>query len=355
MELLAKTGPEIELMAQRRDKWLTSVHKWHDHFQWTPNEKPAWTPARKPLNESRIALVTSGGVHLKSQTPFDVLSEYGDWSYRRIPADTPPDQLMISDNHFDHSEPDQDINCVLPITHIRTLSQEGIIGSVAKNHYGFMGFIPNPDKLINETAPQVAQAFIDDNIDIVFLTPGCAVCHQSLGLIQNILEKAGMTTISISLKPEVTRFMNISRSVTMRYPYGYPVGPAFQPDLQRQILVECLNLIYEIKEPDTIVKLPYRWAGSRTQHQGAADPRTQELINHMDELFTLLGGIKNDMLTFQQEENNKPEPDQYKLNFYKSQQERAEKLAQILEEEPLFLVKGLRNLSGPIKYLREQQ
>ena len=354
MDLLAKTGPEVELMSQRQDKWLTSVHKWHDHFQWTPNEKPAWTPAKKPLSESRIALVTSAGVHLKSQPPFDVLSEFGDWSFRRIPFDTKPDQLMISDNHFDHSEPDQDINCVLPLTHIRTLSKEGIIGSVAQNHYGFMGFIPNPDKLIHETAPQVAQALIDDKVDIVFLTPGCAVCHQSLGLIQNILETSGMTTISVSLKPEVTRFMNVPRSVTMRYPYGYPVGPAFQPNLQREILVKCLNLIYEINEPDTIVKLSYRWAGSRTQNKSAADPRTQELINHIDEIFSLLKGIENDMVAFQDDEKNKQDPNPYKLNFYKSQQERAVKLAQILEEEPLFLVKGLRNLSGPIKYLREQ-
>ncbi len=353
MVILPKLGPEFENLRIRLNKWMESFPKWHDHFVWTPNEKPAWTPPRKPLNQSRIALITSAGIHLKSQLPFDVVNEYGDWSYREIPSNSDPRDLLISDNHYDHSEADQDINCVFPISHIWSLKNDGIIGDVANSFYSFMGFIPDPGNLVNESAPTVANILKNDGVDIVLMTPGCAICHQSLGLIQNACEKAGMSTISITLKPEVTQFMNIPRAAYIRFPYGYPVGSAFQPELQKEIVVNTLELIFQIKEPGTVVQLPYRWAGVRQESKiKSADPRTQELINHIDEMLNLLKAIESDMKIAQEEESGKKEPSAHKINFFISQAQRASKLSNLLENEMIDQVHGLRNLSGPIKYLR---
>lgn len=355
MEIIAETGPEADLLKTRLEKWLKSVHAWHAHFLWSPDDKAPWTEPKKPLKDCRVALVTTGGVHLKSQPAFDVVSDWGDWTYRVIPADVDPAELMISDVHYDHSGPDVDINCLLPLSHMLKFQEEGIIGSVSKNHYGFMGFITDPQKLTTETAPEVARLLLEDGVDVVFMTPGCAVCHHSIGLIQNVLEEAGLVTMAITLKPEVTHFMHIPRAAFVRYPYGYPLGPAFQPALQREILRKGLDLIYEIKEPETVVKLPYRWAGSRkTGSDQSADARTSVLINHVEEMLKLLDGIQADMDIYQKEEQAKDNPSSYKLNFYKSQSQRAQKLAQLLEEDAVYLVNGLRNLSGPIKYLREE-
>ena len=33
---------------------------------------PLWTPMRKPLSASTVAVVTTAGVHLKDDTPFNV-------------------------------------------------------------------------------------------------------------------------------------------------------------------------------------------------------------------------------------------------------------------------------------------
>ena len=87
------------------------------------------------------------------------------------------------------------------------------------------------------------------------------MCHQSVGLIQNIIEGVDIATISISLKPELTEQMNVPRAAYIRFPYGYSVGPAFQPKLQLQITKDTLNLIHKIRSPRTFVKLPYRWHG----------------------------------------------------------------------------------------------
>ena len=42
---------------------------------------------RRPLSESRLALVTTGGVHLPEQERFDIDDPLGDCSYREIPSD----------------------------------------------------------------------------------------------------------------------------------------------------------------------------------------------------------------------------------------------------------------------------
>ena len=87
------------------------------------------------------------------------------------------------------------------------------------------------------------------------------MCHQSVGLIQNILEGAGLATISMTLKSEVTEQIGVPRAAVIRFPYGYSVGAAFDPVMQRSIVKDALNLIYQIETPGTIVRLPYRWRG----------------------------------------------------------------------------------------------
>lgn len=171
-ERLANEGDEFERLGERLKSWLASVPRWHDHFVWSPIDSPSWSAPSKPLNQCKVALVTSAGIHLKTQEPFDLKSEYGDWSYREIPFNANPVDLVISDIHYDHSEADIDINCLFPISHVLSLKNDGVIGDVASNYFGFMGFIPDPKSLIDETAPKVAEKLTEDNVDLVFLTPG---------------------------------------------------------------------------------------------------------------------------------------------------------------------------------------
>jgi len=48
---------------------------------------PPFTRPQKPLDKSRLALVTTGGVHLPGQPRFDINDFEGDCSYREIPTD----------------------------------------------------------------------------------------------------------------------------------------------------------------------------------------------------------------------------------------------------------------------------
>lgn len=132
-----------------------------------------WTPLPKPLTACRIALVTTAGVHLPSQPPFDERIKGGDWSYREIPDDVNVQTLQIAhkSSAFDQTGAQQDMNLVMPLDRFREMRDEGRIGALNGRHFSFMGSISAPGRLLAQTAPAVAQLLRDDTVDVAFLTP----------------------------------------------------------------------------------------------------------------------------------------------------------------------------------------
>jgi hypothetical protein len=85
------------------------------------------------------------------------------------------------------------------------------------------------------------------------------MCHQSVGLIQGALESIGITTISMTLHPEITYHVGVPRATYIRYPNGNPYGLAQVPQKQRIIIQEQLNLLPKFKKPGDIIQLPFKW------------------------------------------------------------------------------------------------
>ena len=133
-----------------------------------------WTPMRKPLSESRVALVTSAGLHLRGDKPFisDTRGR-GDFSYRVLPSNTPASEIIQSHTSigFDHTGIYRDINVTYPIDRLEELRDQGVIGSLADNYYSFMGAIRDATDLATKTGPEVAQRMLDEGVEVVFLTP----------------------------------------------------------------------------------------------------------------------------------------------------------------------------------------
>ncbi len=128
-------------------------------------ESSAWSKA-KPLNEMRVAIVSSAGLHLKTDRPFF----RGDVDYRVIPSDTDGADLFMShvSSNYDRSGFQEDINVSFPIDRIRELAEEGFIGSIAKNHISFMG-ATDPTGM-EQKAKEAAAILKEDNVDAVALS-----------------------------------------------------------------------------------------------------------------------------------------------------------------------------------------
>lgn len=149
------------------------IERYGGTLERTPAQEGApWSSLRKPLSECRYSLVTTGGVHLKDDAPFDTSNDGYDWSCRKIPLNAPSNRLMVTHNHYDHAHVDRDINAMFPVDRFRELQSEGRIGPAAPRGFGLYGFIREPEKLAEETAPRIAAALQEDQVDVVFLTPG---------------------------------------------------------------------------------------------------------------------------------------------------------------------------------------
>lgn len=138
--------------------------------KWKVNSIP-WTPLKKALSESNVALVTSGGIITKEQVPFDLNDLNGDCSYREIQSNVQIDQIVISHMYYDHSDIRVDTEVMFPLNTLKRIQAEGMIGKVNHRHFSFSGGVNNPTPLINQTAPEVAKMLVSDQVDLVLLTP----------------------------------------------------------------------------------------------------------------------------------------------------------------------------------------
>jgi D-proline reductase (dithiol) PrdB len=69
------------------------------------------------------------------------------------------------------------------------------------------------------------------------------MCHQTVGLIQGVLEEAGMATVSVSALEEITRKVGPPRALFVPFPLGYPLGRPHDVALQRKVILRCLELL----------------------------------------------------------------------------------------------------------------
>lgn len=170
---LLETDPEAVQKRRRKfEDWLERVVEWHGCFRFSPCQPAHFTPLRVPLSSCKVSLLTTAGVHLRTQPRFDAENPAGDSSFRWLPSGATASEFEISDIHYDHSDGDRDINCLLGVDRLRELLAQGQIGSIATHHIGLMGFIPDPAELLHTTIPEITSLLVEDRVDVALLTPG---------------------------------------------------------------------------------------------------------------------------------------------------------------------------------------
>ena len=64
-------------------------------YRWRKIDPVPWAPLKKPLDQCRLALVSTAGFVLPGQTPFDKSIRGGDYSFREIPNDADVSELVF--------------------------------------------------------------------------------------------------------------------------------------------------------------------------------------------------------------------------------------------------------------------
>ena len=251
--------------------WMSHFENEHPGYKFLQNGDIPWVPFEGSLSDSKVALVTTAGVYVKDQKPFSVspgevtvelmrykFREKGDPSFRMIPASIDLEELQVAHCYLDLSAARQDINALLPLGRLRELEEEYFIGSVASQHISFMGYLPHPQD-IDPFLKDAIGCLKQDEVNVVILTPGEVLSHQTMAVLQRAIEKEGMATVSISLCRDLIQQVGVPRCVHYRFPFGFTLGDVNDQSTQLSILKDTLRVLEEIEEPGTIIELAYQW------------------------------------------------------------------------------------------------
>jgi D-proline reductase (dithiol) PrdB len=238
---------------------------------------PPWTPPSSPLSEATVMLVSSAGVHFRSDPPF---APVDDLSFRRIPFDTPAALLRPS-----HPSPIRrpgliDLNVVHPAERLSELAAAGRIGAVAGHHQSILGAIKSLVPLVTKLGPAMAEDAVASGATVVMLVPLCPACHQTIGLLARVFERAGLTTVTVTGARDITERVRPPRAGWLNFPLGNSVGRPNERDEQRAICLEILGLAASATSPGAIANLSHQWP----------DPTWEERIvqQYQDEADTVV-------------------------------------------------------------------
>ena len=132
------------------------------------NETTPFVRLARPLAACRVAIVTTAGLHRRSDKAFGP----GEQGYRAIPADTPAADIVQSHTSlgFDRVAIMRDLNITFPIDRLRELAADGKLALAATN-YSFMGALRDTARLENETGPEIARRLADEGTAVALITP----------------------------------------------------------------------------------------------------------------------------------------------------------------------------------------
>ncbi len=158
--------PRLEVLSEVQRRML-------EFFPCMESDGVPWSPLRKPLSECTVAIVTTAGLHLRQDKPFNRDHPGGESTYRVLPGDT--NNTDIVQSHFsigfDRTAIYRDINITYPIDRLGELAARGVIGRLAPNNYSFMGALRDCTAIAQQTGPEVAQRLRSESVDLVLLTP----------------------------------------------------------------------------------------------------------------------------------------------------------------------------------------
>jgi len=141
-------------------------------YPWPVFTTAPWTPVTKALAESRIGVVTTGGLYRAGvDAPFATDAPDGDWSVRSIPSDVPIQTLAIAHAHFAREVAEADMNTIFPLDRLRELQAARVIAGLTDVHFSIMGYCTRAADLAEGAAPAIAAALQAAGADVALVVP----------------------------------------------------------------------------------------------------------------------------------------------------------------------------------------
>ena len=221
---------------------------------------PSWTPFVKPLQDARVALVTTAGLHLLGDAPFRALEErMGDTSFRCIPHVASDEELALDAAYVEQKFTPSDSEVALPRRALDALHAAGQIGAPCERHYSFVGGIIRPLPGLLESAELLLQFLREDQADAVVVLPTCSLCVQTGAILARQIEAAGLPSVCLSLLPELSEIVRVPRTLHVHFPFGAPMGDPGNKYLQQAVLKAALDCLVQAQQPESVTTCELKW------------------------------------------------------------------------------------------------
>jgi hypothetical protein len=232
-------------------------------YRWAHYVDAPFQPLRKPLAQSRIAIVTTAAPFDPAKGDQGPGAKYngGAKFYSVYDGDTArPHDLRISHIAYDrvHSSAD-DSGTWFPLPQLQRLGGAGLIGEVAPRFFGAP--TNRSHRVTIETdAPEILRRCREDKIDAAVLVPNCPVCHQTISLVARHLEANGISTVVMGCAKDIVEHAAVPRFLFSDFPLGNSAGKPHDAQSQAFTLELALRVLEAAPGPQTTVQSPLRWS-----------------------------------------------------------------------------------------------
>lgn len=260
---MTDTDPPIDYIARTRAYYLALGYD--NPYQWAANSDTPFAPLAKPLDQCRIAIVTTAAPFNPNApdqgagAPYNAAAKF--YAVYQAPIDPAP-ALYISHVAIDRAHTTaEDPGTYFPLHALTKAAQEGRIGSVAPEFFG-LPTNRSQKTTLEVDCPDLTRRVKHAQIDAAILVPNCPVCHQSTTLAARALEAAGIPTVILGCAKDIVEQAGAPRFVFSDFPLGNACGRPNDPASQRETLTLALDLLEQATGPNTTTTSPLHWNGA---------------------------------------------------------------------------------------------
>lgn len=243
MELIEK----ISEFSNRFRNWNGNLN----NYPFVENVYAPFTPARRALPMTNLALISSAGAYIDGTEPFDMESKDGDLNFREIPIEVEAEDLLYAAKGYDATAVKEDRNVQIPIERLLEYEANAVIGRLNHVWWSLSSYIPNAARVANELAPRIAERLKSYEVQAALLVPASRLCHQTLGIVARAVEQNGIPTMVISVDRRTTDKVRPPRTAYYDGEFGAVVGKPNWKQYQLRVLDEAIRWIETLDQPSS--------------------------------------------------------------------------------------------------------
>lgn len=234
-------------------------------YDWARFDDVPFTRLVKPLNQCRVAVVTTAAPFQSDKgdqgpgAPYNAAAKF--YSVYALPSGSDPD-LRISHVAIDRDHTTAaDKNSYLPLAALQRAVAAGRVAAMTAHVFG-LPTNRSQRTTIDVDCPDLVARVKADGADAAVLVANCPVCHQSVSLAARALEAAGIATVILGCAQDIVEHVGVPRLLFSDFPLGNAAGRPHDIASQDLTLDMALRLLATATAPRSTLTSPLVWSAN---------------------------------------------------------------------------------------------